>query len=250
MMRYYYSENLKTKHLFVRKLTVYGSIIAILLIFLLSSDFLYIHLFNWWYVIILPVIISFSCVLLSHIDGKMNDRAVRGLAVSFKNIWIAKSLVGIKYLVIACFLLFAGYILFTVVMSDARIIPIAFPNALLALFVILVTYLWQVPLFLFLGYKIGIFLSIASSLLFNTIIGPIVAAKSYWFICPFSYPGRVLCPILKIMPNGLLLESGNPSFTPALGSYTVVPIGIILSVILLIISMWVTAYWYQNEEVK
>jgi ABC-2 type transport system permease protein len=102
-MHYYYSENLKTKHLFVRKLSVYGPIIAILLILLLSSDFLYIHLFNWWYAIILPIMISFSCVLLSRIDGKMNDRAVKGLAISFINIWIAKSLVGIKYLFISCF---------------------------------------------------------------------------------------------------------------------------------------------------
>jgi ABC-2 type transport system permease protein len=96
----------------------------------------------------------------------------------------------------------------------------------------------------------GFFLSITSSILFNTIIGSIIAVKSYWFICPFLYSSRLLCPILKIMPNGLLLESGNPSFTPALGSYAVVPIGIILSVILLIISILATAYWYQKKEVK
>jgi ABC-2 type transport system permease protein len=179
----------------------------------------------------------------------MNDRAVKGLAVNFKHIWIAKSLTGIKYLVISCFLLFAGYVLFTVAPNDVRIIPIAFTDALSSIFVIMITYLWQVPLFLFLGYKTGIFLSITSSLLFNTIIGPVIAAKSYWFICPFSYPARLVCPILKIMPNGLLLKPENPSFTD-LASYTVVPIGILLSVILLISLLLTTARWYQNKEVK
>jgi ABC-2 type transport system permease protein len=250
MKSYYISENLKKKHLFVSKLSICAPITSVLLVFILSSDFLYVHLFNWWYTIIHPVVLSFLCVLLSRVDGRMNDKAVKEIPVNLKKVWIAKVLIGIKFSLISCLVLLVSYMLFNVALTNNNIIVIPYRDALTAVIIILITHMWQIPLYLFIGYKAGIFIAIVSSIVFNTILGSVIALTDYWFLYPFSYSSRLLCPILKIMPNGLLLKPQSLSYHPELASYDTVATGIISSIILLILSVWLTTMWYQRKEVK
>lgn len=58
-------------------------------------------------------------------------------------------------------------------------------------------------------------------------IGHHVGIKPFWWLNPWSWPIRVMCPTIGIHPNGVPLENGDP-----LTSWAVVPPAVVLSVLL------------------
>ncbi|MFO7161133.1 MAG: lantibiotic immunity ABC transporter MutE/EpiE family permease subunit, partial [[Clostridium] cellulosi] len=101
-----------------------------------------------------------------------------------------------------------------------------------------------IPLQLWIATWKGTFASIAMGFL-GLIAGVIAAPKSYWIYVPWSWPIRLMCPIIGVHPNGTLLESTSP-----LLDASVIPQGIIISIVSLIILAFITAVWFNKKEVK
>ncbi|SFC25631.1 ABC-2 type transport system permease protein [Bacillus sp. 491mf] len=250
MIPYVAAEKIKIKHTFLNKLIWLAPFVPILLAFLVSGDYVQLNSYNWWYTMILPGMLSLSCVLIAEKDKKMNNRAVLSLPISLKRVWLSKILLVLGILICSCVIFFCGIQLFGLLVNikDFKMIPAV--NALLGIVVVIVTFMWQIPICLFLGHKIGVFLTILLNMGVNVFLGIQFATKSMWLINPFTYPSRLMIPIVKILPNGLYAEPGSVTFTPELLSYHVILPGVVISVMLFLLFTYVTAKWFEKQEAK
>lgn len=247
MGQYFLSENLKIKNTFLKKLTWFMPMLTILLSMFLAQDYFQVDSYNWWYIMMLPGTVSLSCALLSRIDGAMKNRAILSLSIDLKKVWIAKVLVGVKNLAISCMIIFVSAQLSPLIIKTQGVTQISLLSGLAAALILIITVMWQVPLCLFLGNKIGLFPTTLINLLMN-IIFTIIAVEKYWWVMPFSYPARLMCPVLKILPNGLVAKPGSQTFTPEVLHYWVVPFAIIVSILLFVGITYLTARWYKKRE--
>ena len=131
-----------------------------------------------------------------------------------------------------------------------EIIKVPIFNKLVAVLLLVITFLWQIPLCLFLGSKIGMFPTILINIIAYMVLGILAATKSIWWMIPYAIPARLMCPILKVLPNGLPAVEGSMTFKPELLSNSVILPGVIITVILFIILTMVTAKWYEGQEAK
>lgn len=247
MLQYFLSENIKIKHTFMEKLIWLSPALLILLSMSLTARYFQVDTYNWWYTWMLSGTLSLSCVYLSRVDGAMKNRATISLPLDLKKVWISKVFVGIKNISISCVIIFVAAQLSVFIMPINSIINIPILNGFIGTIIIIVTCIWQVPLCMFLGSKIGMFPTIILNLGIN-IFSIIMSVGKYWWINPFTYCDRFLCPVLKILPNGLAAEPGNPTFTPELLNTSVIPLGIGISIGLFLIITYLTAKWYEGKE--
>ena len=107
-----------------------------------------------------------------------------------------------------------------------------------------ITFLWQVPLCLFLSAKFGIFLTIILNILGNIVGGAVFANEQMWAF-PYAIPICAVGPVLKILPNGLKPDEG--SFF--LGGSYILP-EVLLSIALFAVISALTTAWFQRQEAK
>ncbi|MBN1058866.1 lantibiotic immunity ABC transporter MutE/EpiE family permease subunit [Clostridium botulinum] len=248
MLKYILAENKKTKNTFLNKLVWLAPLLTILLSMFLAVNYFQIDSYNWWYTMMLPGSLSLGCCLLSRIDGKMKNTAVISLPIDLKKVWFAKILIGIKNLSISCIIILFCSELGVVLINLESIKEISLINRIYATILLIITFMWQVPLNIFLENKIGLFGTVILSLVANLFLG-IMAVKSYWWMIPFSYPFRIMCPVLGVLPNGLMAVPESQTFTPEVLSYSSIPFSIIVSTSLFLILTYLSAKWYKRREV-
>lgn len=123
-------------------------------------------------------------------------------------------------------------------------ITVPFSKALIGSQVLFVSLAWQIPFFLFISEKMGTFFTIMLSLIGNIGFGIFFSPTKLWMV-PFAIPARLMCPIIKVLPNGLPLEAGHP-----LGDGRVVLPGMLITVALYFIISFITTIWFNRREVK
>lgn len=249
MFEYLVSENMKIRHTFVKKLIFIGPIMVIILSGFLAANYFQIDIYNWWYTLIFPGAVALESTLLYKIDGSMKNKSVIGLPVDLKKVYLAKILVGVKNISISCLIIFIAGQLSVFIISMDDIAKVSMLNGLIGTLVIIITSMWQVPLYFFLGNKIGMFPTIIISIGMS-IFSVFMAVEKFWWINPFSYTSRLMCPILKILPNGLIAKPGSQTFTPEVLNLWAIPFGVGISILLFIIITYLTVKWYENQEAK
>lgn len=246
MINYYRAENVKVKNTFLVKLTWIMPILTVILTIVLEPTNAQKGNYNFWYTMILPGTASLIFTLLSRVDGRMKDKGVLALPLDLKKVWLAKILVGIKRMSIATFIIFfAAQISPFFIKLDDKITVLM---GLSAIIILTITLAWQVPLCIYLGSKIGMFPTVLINFAIN-FISSAFATKSFWWINPFSYPARLMCPVLKILPNGLPAQPGSITFTPEVLNIWNIPLGLMISIILFVGVTYLTANWYKSKEV-
>ena len=250
MYSYFKSEELKMKHTFATKLIFLAPIFTILLSMVLAPKYFQIDCYNWWYAMILPGMISLVCTLVAAKDKRMKNRAVLSLPVNLRKVWIGKVLVCTAMLTYASVILLLGSIVIGNILKFGPIGRIPIANGFIGSVILVVTFLWQIPLCLFLGSKIGMFPTILINIAAYMILGIVAATKSIWWVIPYAIPARLMCPILKVLPNGLPAVEGSVTFKPELLSNSVILPGVIITVILFVILTMITAKWYEGQEAK
>ncbi|EPY2276167.1 lantibiotic immunity ABC transporter MutE/EpiE family permease subunit [Clostridium sporogenes] len=242
MLNYIKAENLKCRRTFGKKNT-YIAPITVLLLALMSPMWYQACAFNWWYGLILPGFIALSCYFVHQKeDRKLKYRAVFSLPIDLKKLWIAKNFMISINLFIACIILFFGIILAQMFLPVVENIPIL--NAFIASVIIAITSLWQIPLCLFLSKKLGAFGVILINVGAGLVLSISMVSKSLWWLCPYTWTTRLMCPVLGILPNGLFAKPGDPLLNP-----NVIPIGIVMSILLFLLIMFITSNWFKNQEV-
>lgn len=240
MTNYFLAEKIKQKHTFNNKIIWLAPLITVLIAFLLmGSDYLQTAAFNWWYILFLPFTLAYIASSLIKKESKYNYHGLLGITRNKSNIWFAKIGVATYYIfltcIIFCGLISIGGLLFTTKIDIA--------TSVWASFVLFVTFAWQIPLYMVVTQKLNLFVAVIVSILFNTVITCIVAIKTYWFIIPFSIPARLMCPVIKVMPNGLAVEEGS-----IYSQYGSISTGVLIAIGLYIIISLLTAKWFERQE--
>lgn len=241
MVNYLRSEFLKQKHRFNLKLLwLSPCIAAALVIILMGGNYFIEGAFNWWYTMILPGTLSMIVSFTVSAEKKHNHHGLFTVSINKKMLWISQLAMN------TLLLLITNLVFFIVILTVGTILGIKIPilNTFIASFVLFLTLAWQIPLFMFISEKTGSFFSIIISLFCNMGFGIFFAATKLWYV-PFAIPARLMCPIIKVLPNGLPLETGNH-----LCDSSVIFIGIIITVALYFIFSLITTLWFNNREVK
>lgn len=242
MGQYLKAENLKLKRTFTRKLILILPLATLLLTWFLSFNWYQVNAFNWWYVLMMPGYIALISTLSDQKEAKkLGYRGVLVLPVSLKKIWIAKVLNLILYAALSCLILLIGILMGCFTVPE----PLPLGAACLGMLLIFATSLWQIPFCLFLSRKIGMVGTILIQVVAGFLLGVLLAIKSIWWLCPYSWTMRIITPVLGILPNGTLAPTGDP-----LLNSSSIPVGIALSILLFIILMIATTGWFQKQEAK
>lgn len=243
MLNYIKAENLKCSRTFAKKLVIIAPV-CMLLLALISGKYFIENGYNWWYTLILPGFVTLLTALVNqNEENKLHYRAVFVLPISLKNTWIAKVLLIGIYVSAAIIIHLAGILLGKATYNTAS--TIASYQVIAASVILIVTFLWQIPLCLFLSKKFGLLTTILLNLGGGTVLQIFAASKSYWWACPYSWATRLMCPVLGVLPQGVIAEVGDPMLNSG-----VVPLGIILSIALFALLLIVTAHWFPKQEVK
>ena len=234
------SERLKMQHSFGRYLPLSATVLQVLISLLLSmgTDYYSVNAWNWWYTMILPGMLAILCYLGMKKEKKQRYANLLTTHVPPERCWIGKIIYYASGLLCANLFIFAGTFVGGILIGTT-IPPI---NGLAAALLLSICYLWEIPLYMMLSARFGMFADIFVCMVLT--VGSLITlgASKLWWLCPASVPFRLMCPVLQIMPNGLLVEPGSRYM-----STTVIIPGVIISLIWFAMLTFVTARWFRNH---
>lgn len=199
------SELLKMRHTFSMKLVMIAPVITVVLGYLLSGNSVQFSAYNWWYSMILPIVVSMwsaSIVIRERNTGMQN---IVCLPVNLKKLWIGKVIALAILLLISNLIMWAITTIFGI-FTNMNISPI---DGLVGCLLLFVTYLWQFPFIMILTSNIGYMGGVLVSFAGNIFLSTLGAEKSWFIFDPYAISARIVCPFFKMRPNGLPLESGS-----------------------------------------
>lgn len=243
MLRMVISEHLKMKHTFGGRLPVIAPLFSLGLVLLLAYravSMVQPMAWNFWYTTLLPGMLAIMCCLGVNKDKKLDYCNM--LSVPFP---AAKCLAG-KVLYYAAGLFLANVVLCAGILTAGKItgtvtgITGNFTAVILLSFI----FLWEIPLYIILSVRFGMPACIFSCM-FMVFSAFIFANTHLWWIWPPSIPARLMCPVLGIMPNGILAPPGSP-----LSDSSVILPGIIISFIWFVLLGFLMVLCFKKKVVE
>lgn len=237
------SEWMKQKGTFNKKIIIVMPIVALFVAYLLMgiADITMVQEYSYymWYLLILPFVVTWIGASLVNSEKKYNFHGLFGIIQDKTKIWYSKIIVGILILASACGVfslvtLVSGNVLGEFIPASANIVGII---------LLIITFAWQIPLSMFICLKTNMFVAVLINMVGSMVVSVACPLKSIWLI-PYSIPTRIMCPIVKIHPNGIPLEANSIY----LNSNVVVP-GVIVAVLTFVIVTVITAKSFSKQEV-
>lgn len=235
------AEILKQKRSFIHKVIwIMPSALAILAVFILPYG-VFEGMMNWWYMLFLPFVFTYIASSLVRKDEKKNNHGLLAIIEDKKKLWYAKVIVAMGYTVAA------NIIFGVIILLSSRIFGFSVPigKMIIGMATLCITFAPQIVGWMFLAQKMGEGICVLLSVTCNLVIAALCAVESYWWI-PVAIPARLMCPILGIMPNGLLVEEAGV----ALADKSVIALGLVVSSLLFILFLWLSAKVYEKKEVE
>lgn len=243
----YKAEVLKNRRTAAGKLAAGMPLAAVLIAAVLTGEYVVIDCYNWWYMVLLPAFIALLSGVVSGKEKRQKNRNILNLPVDMKRIWDGQILYGIRMLFISLFLLLAAALLTENFFRE--LFHMEFPaevgagSQLAAAVVLFVTSLWQIPFCLLLQQLFGGALAPLIHVAGYGCIAVTVSLKPYYMLIPGAIPARLMCSILKILPNGLVAQPGSVTYLPELVTYQGFPAGIASSL------LWFLLLWGIGRRV-
>lgn len=246
------SEILKYRRTFTRELILLAPLFFVLVALpqriFMPADYLrpwrllILQIYNWWPVVFIPFGMALFAALVEAEERKAgNYRGIRALNVSPSLIWTGKITVMAIHSFVATLVLFAAVVVSGLVTAGGAI---PWREIFAAGSTVWVTSLAVIPLHLWMATWKGTFASMALGFL-GMITGVLAASKPYWVYVPWSWPTRLMCPVIGVHPNGIPLGAADPLMNPS-----VIPVGIILSIASLIAFTVITSLWFHKREAR
>lgn len=233
------SEHLKQKHTF-QKINIFSSISKYSNSFCINGRILYTKIaYNWWYTLILPGSFTMICSFIISNDRKRKFNGLFSVIVDKQKIWYSKIIISTMYLGLSCLVFFVVITIMGFIFETA----IQVQNSLLASTILFITFSWQIPVLMYLTMKFSTGFTIIISILCNFLGGILLALTPIWWI-PFAIPSKLMCYIIRVMPNGLSVEAGAYPF-----DIKVILIGVLVTITLYIVTSYLTAKWFEKQEV-
>lgn len=202
------AEQLKMRHTFGGSLPVAAVLLTLGLVFGLAhrNPYYSVNAWNWWYVMLLPGMVSILCHLGMKREKKMHYCNLFSLPFSSQRCFAGKIVFYSLGLSTANLVMAIGTFIADIFWGSY--IPLG--NEFVAAFVLNICFLWEIPLFMLLSVRFGIFVCLFSGMVLSIGATAVIADGDLWWICPAAIPVRLMCPVLGIMPNGLLVSEGSP----------------------------------------
>lgn len=244
MMDFLRSEHLKLKRTFSLKLLILVPFANVAFSFIMNPMYFVSNTINWWSILFLPLTIALWCCLTHQKEQRASSYSgVYLLPVSVKKIWFAKQLVISIYSLAAMMVYLVVMGIAGMLLSGELIVNV---RTLMAVLVLWITTLWEIPLCLWLARKWGAALAMGFNIVCALGFGILLSARALWWACPWSWSIRLMSPVVKVHPNGTLLEQGHP-----LLELQVLPIGIGLSILLtLLLCLWTMQRFEPQKAYK
>ena len=243
MLKMAIAEHLKMRHTFGGKLPVIAPVFSLCIVFLLAGgarDVLPAMAWNFWYTTLLPGMLAIICYLGVNKDKKLHYCNM--LQVPFP---AAKCLAG-KLACYASGLLLANLLICTGTFISGKIsgTTIGMAGSFFAVILLWFVFLWEIPLYIILSMRFGMFACIFSCM-FMVFSDFVFASTRLWWIWPPSIPARLMCPVLGIMPNGILAQDGNT----LLNSGVILP-GVIISFVWFVLFIFLMVLCFNKKVVE
>lgn len=240
------AELMKYRRLFLKKLLWLNPLVAIVLAFILTPMYFTIDAYNWWYMLLQPVIFALIPALMHRQEeGKLHYLAIFSLPVRLDRLWLAKICTAILFLIQTSFLHLLGVFGLQTLMNSQATASYSFLRLLGASVLLLLLNLWQVPLCLFLAKKFGFLVSVVANSGLSLVFSTMLATTSYWLFCPYAWGPRLMLAVLHIQPNGLPVSAADP-----LLNQTSLLWPSVFSILLFSCLTVLTAKWFSTLEVK
>ncbi len=239
MLRLIHSELLKMRHTFALNLFLAAPVITLGLGYFLSGNSVQLTAYNWWYILILPITVAIWCASFISCERRTQYQNIFCLSVAMKKIWLSKLLAVTVLLFLSSLVMWGGcttFGIFTVMNID----PL---NGFIGCMLLFLTYLWQLPIIMWLAKKINYLIAVLISFSCNMVLSMIGAESNLFYLNPFAISVRIVCPFLKMHPNGIPIENG--SFL--LNTGTVIP-AVGISLILAVLCFFLTAWLFVKGE--
>ena len=253
LLAYMKAENLKNRHTVAAKLFWIVPLFSIVIAVIFSgqdSRYYQMNQYNWWYTTFFPMLLLLSTAFAGQRERKMKNRAMGALPVDMKRLWSAKIFYSLKTLVIAALSIYFVQEVISRLLLSGGSREISSLAGLMAAVLWIGLSLWQIPLWLFVNQWLGFAAGILLGMVCNIGLGILGAPINWWLLNPFSYISRLMCPVLKILPNGLPAEPGSQTFFPGVLDASVIPLGLGISLALFLAVWALTAGWYAGKGRK
>lgn len=199
------AERLKMRHTFGGILPVTAALLNLSLVLVLAykSQYYSVNAWNWWYVMLLPGMLAILCYLGMKKEKKMHYCNLLSLSVSPGKCMAGKIFCYALGLCASNLLVAAGA--FAADIFWGGYIPAE--NGFVAAIMLSLCFLWEIPLYMMLSARFGVFVSLFSGMVLSIGGTTVLADSDLWWLCPAAVPVRLMCPVLGIMPNGLLVPA-------------------------------------------
>ena len=238
------AEHQKLAHTFGKKLPLLVPVLNLLLALWLTGgrgDALPAGAWNWWYIMLLPGMMAAFCYYCVKKDKKIKYYHILTLRLALEKGWMAKVIYCVQGMIVSNLVIFGGTWLAGSILGTT-IQPV---NGLMGACLLSISYAWNIPLFLFLSDRFGMFASVFAGIALPLAAVFTIADGNCWWMLPSSIPIRLMCPVLGVMPNGLLVEPGSN-----LANGSVILPGIILSVLWFLLLTILTSFWFKRKGEK
>lgn len=228
----------KSKRTSTNKFTVITPLIAPLLSFSWGGG--QNGAYNWWYAMFLPGMLA---IISAQVITRERDLSYKGILLYPQDkgiIWLGKILYVSILLLLTSLIFMAG--IYGVGLVSESTIPLK--ANILASIILILTFLFNIPISMFLTVQFNMFVSV----LFNiamTIIGVVsFDTNSILKFSPYRISSALMAPVLHILPNGLPVPEGSPFLN---GDMIIKDT--ITAIIYFIILVLLTTIWFRKKEV-
>lgn len=197
--------------------------------------------YNWWYVTFLPGMLSIISAQVITREKGLSYKGIFLYPKSKVSIWLGKMLYVTILFILSSILFMFGIELVGFLFGYT----IPFQANMLATLILILTFLFTIPINLFLTVQFNMFVAV----LFNvgmTMFGVVsYGTESFVQYLPYGTSSALMVPILHILPNGLPASENST----LLNGHSIIG-DTVISVLVFIVLAILTSIWFKNKEVN
>lgn len=251
MRKYFLAEKLKYQHTYMKGIVALMPLILVMLAAGLTREYFAVDSYNWWYMILYPGLIGIVCGMIGGKDKKKRNYTIGSLPCNMDRVWDAKVAVGAVMSGVSILWVSVLSVVISEFMEEVLNMTFVLQPSVkiqfVAGFIIWLTALWQIPFCLWLSQRIGSFLMFIVHMGSCFIISATVSLESWFVFLPGAITSRLMCPILGILPNGLLAVEGQMTYSPELVEMNNLLIGIPAAILWFVILWKGSRRWFERQ---
>lgn len=201
-MNYLRAEHLKFKRTISNKLLLIVPLLTAFFAWIVGGFYGFQYMtFYWWYAFLLPGTIAILCSLAHQKEERAGKYySVLSAPINLKRFEYAKSLILIEKLLVAA--LFLAVFAATSNLISPALAVYSVKRNFAGSIALIISSIWQIPLCMFLGRKIGLLLPTAANTLLGIFMPTLFGNTALAWVCPYCWAAKMAELLMGIESNG------------------------------------------------